>query len=447
MRTDKFDRSPSVMTILLPWIVCSLGALFYCYEFFLRAAPSVMVSQIMGAYNINAKTFGIMAAAYYYIYTPMQLPAGILMDRYGPRRLLTVALLFCVAGSFLMATVFNVYAGTAARFFMGFGSAFAFVGVLKLAVHWLPANRLALVSGLTTALGMAGGIVVDVLLSNIVNTVGWKQAWDYAGIAGIVLFVIIGLVVRDNPPRSEARVIKRETRTWKQAFFYFTRIVKNPQIWLVGSIGAFLFMPVNVFGVLWGVSFMAEAQHVTTVQAGYAVSMVFWGFALGAPIMGWFSDFIKKRKAILIFGTCVTAILFSVLLFSPGLSLLHMYALLFLIGVFSSAQVLVFAIACENCPQKASGSAVASTNFLVTLGAMIFQPLAGWILSLDKLAPVVNKVHVYSYLDYQHALLVVPVLLILSILLGFFIKETNCHARSSEEFEKAWQHNRGILSK
>ena len=115
---------------------------------------------------------------------------------------------------------------------MGFGSAFAFVGVLKLAVHWLPANRLALVSGITTALGMIGGIIADDLLSNIVSHIGWREAWFYAGIAGVVLLIVVWLVVRDNPPHKETRIIKRETRTWGQALYYFIQVIKHPQIWL-----------------------------------------------------------------------------------------------------------------------------------------------------------------------------------------------------------------------
>ncbi len=439
MKQQSSNREFRFSTIILPWVVCCLGAIFYCYEFFLRAAPSVMVPQMMAAYGIDAKTLGIMAAAYYYIYTPMQLPVGVLMDRYGPRRLLTVAIFVCLLGSFLIATVLNVYSASLARFLMGFGSSFAFVGVLKLAVHWLPANRLALVTGITTALGMVGGIVADDLLSNIVNTFGWRESWLYAGMIGVVLLLVVGLVVRDNPPHKQTKIIKRETRTWKQAIYYFMRVIKNPQIWLVGIIGTCMFMPIDVFGVLWGVSFISEAQHISTVQAGYTISMVFWGFAVGGPMMGWLSDFIKQRRIILMSGAVVAVLLFLILFFVPNLSLLNVYILLFIIGFFCSAQVLVFAIACENGPQKASGTAVASTNFLVTLGTMIFQPVIGWILSLDKTAPVVNKVHLYSYVDYQHALLVLPIALGLGIICSFFIKETYCQPYPKEDFEVFWQ--------
>ena len=99
----------------------------------------------------------------------------------------------------------------------------------------------------------------------------------------------------------------------------------------------------------------------------------------------------------------------------PSISLFATYFVLFFSGFFCSAQVLVFVIATENAPKKASGSAVATTNFLVTLGAVIFQPVAGWILSLDKGAPLVHGARVYTYGDYRDALIVLPIALVISI--------------------------------
>ena len=125
-------RTPA-KSVVLPWVICGLGALFYCYEYLLRISPSVMMSDLMQAYHINATVFGNLAAFYYYAYTPMQLPVGILMDRYGPRRLLTFACLACALGSYLFAHAFHIELAQIGRFMVGFGSAFAFVGVLKLA--------------------------------------------------------------------------------------------------------------------------------------------------------------------------------------------------------------------------------------------------------------------------------------------------------------------------
>ena len=107
----------------------------------------------------------------------------------------------------------------------------------------------------------------------------------------------------------------------------------------------------------------------------------------------------------------------------------------------------MFAIACENCPKKASGSAVAVTNFFVTLGAVIFQPAAGWILSLDKSAPIVNNAHVYTFHDYELALLVLPVALVLSIVFTLFLKETYCQSLYPDELHGPWLHHKNTTER
>src|SRR3954470_19954672 len=92
-QNQKMNGTPLRKTALYAWLVCGLGALFYCYEYFLRISPSVMTQDLMRVYHLDAAMLGNLAAFYYYAYTPMQLPVGVLMDRFGPRRLLVFACL------------------------------------------------------------------------------------------------------------------------------------------------------------------------------------------------------------------------------------------------------------------------------------------------------------------------------------------------------------------
>ena len=128
---------------ILPWLIVAVAATFYAYEYFLRILPSVMVTDLMQSFGVSAAVIGNLAAFYYYAYTPMQLPVGVMMDHYGPRRLLTFACLCCAMGSFLFAQPNHIFMAQVGRLLVGFGSAFAFVGVLKLATLWLPQNHFA----------------------------------------------------------------------------------------------------------------------------------------------------------------------------------------------------------------------------------------------------------------------------------------------------------------
>ena len=180
-------------------IVCAVGAFFYCYEFVLRIIPGALQSELSAAFgHISATTFGQLSAFYYFAYSPMQLPVGMLMDRYGPRRLLTFACLCCTVGSWMFTDISSMLVAGSGRFLVGFGSSFAFVGVLSLAVHWLPKRYFSLVAGLITTLGMFGLVYGEVQITDMAINLGWHPVLDLMVTIGAVLTIIIFLIVRDG---------------------------------------------------------------------------------------------------------------------------------------------------------------------------------------------------------------------------------------------------------
>lgn len=410
---------------ILPWIICGLGALFYCYEYLLRVSPSVMTFDLMRVYHIDAAELGYLTAFYYYIYTPMQLPVGVLMDRYGPRRLLTIASLVSAIGMYLFASSHYLALAEFGRFLIGFGSAFAFVGVLKLATIWLPQNLFAFIAGLTLMLGMVGAMVGDLLLTSLVNFDGWKSASYLAAGFGAVLTVILFFVLRDTAKGIDA-VSHEPLPNMKSAFRGLFIIVKNPQIWVNGIIGCLLYISLSAFAELWGIPYLEEAYNFSNTDAAMAMSFMFLGWAIGAPFCGWLSDYIKQRRLLMTMGAAVSAILFSAILYVPHISKEGIYITLFIIGLFSSAQILVFAISREISPEKSVGTAIALTNMIVMLGGVMLQPLIGYLLDFKWAGQMVDGVRVYSVSDYQYALAILPISLVVTVFLSFFLKETNC---------------------
>ena len=182
---------------LLPGVFLGIAALFYLYEYFLRIAPSVMTTELANAFHINATQLGVFSAFYYYIYTPMQLPVGILMDRYGPRRLLTFATLICALGAYLFAGTNLLSVAELGRFLTGLGSAFAFVGALKVASIWFSPERFATIAGLATSIGMFGGLIGDNFMTLMVQFLGWKSTIIWTANLGLILALVIWLYMRE----------------------------------------------------------------------------------------------------------------------------------------------------------------------------------------------------------------------------------------------------------
>ena len=228
---------------LWPWLMFSLAALFYWYEYLLRVSPSVMMQYLSVSYHINATMLGSVIACYYYLYIPMQLCVGILFDKYGSRVLLALACFSCGIGSYLFVCGSNVIIAQLGRSLVGFGSAFAFVGVLQLARLWLPRERFAFISGITLALGMLGGLCSDVLLAGMIERFGWQySSYLLAGI-GFVLSILLFLIIRDRKRNIhvDCRVKMDSARSFSDILQGAGEIFRNNNIWLSSIVGCFLY--------------------------------------------------------------------------------------------------------------------------------------------------------------------------------------------------------------
>ncbi|WP_131782741.1 MFS transporter [Legionella gresilensis] len=400
-------------------LVCAVGAFFYCYEFVLRIIPGALQSELSAAFgHISATTFGQLSAFYYFAYSPMQLPVGMLMDRYGPHKLLTFACLCCTLGSWMFTNISSMLVAGCGRFLVGFGSSFAFVGVLSLALSWLPKKYFSLMAGLITTLGMLGLVYGEVKITDIAVDFGWLHVLRLMIIIGAVLTIVISLVVRDGPTGH-----KKHGYPLPEFFMKVWHVLSSPQVWLIGLVGACLYTSLSVFGELWGKSYLEQAHHLTKVEAAKTVSAMFLGWAVGAPLVGYLSDQSGRRVLPLVVGAIMGLICISLVLYYPGLSYTALNVLLFLYGVFSSTEIIVFIMAKENSGAQLSGTVFAAVNMIVTLGGVIFQPLVGKLLDMFGDSNVVAGEHIYTVVDYQLALSVLPISLLLVTILAFFMKD------------------------
>lgn len=430
-------------TTLVAWLICSLGAIFYSYEYFLRISPSVMEKSLRDYFDLSATGFGLLSAFYYYAYVPMQLPVGILMDRFGPRRLLTFACGVCVIGTFLFAKT-NVFSVSATgRFLVGFGSAFAYVGVLKLATLWLPENKLAMVAGIATALGTIGALIGDNLLGDMVSLVGWQKTVNFTAIFGIGLMIILWFGIRDHRGNGgDSGTIN----SLKKNMIDLGIIIRNKQVWLNGLYGCLVYLPTTVFAELWGIPYLHHAHGLTQANANFCNSILFLGFTIGAPTMGFISDKIKRRLLPMRWGAFSAAILMFIILYAPGLNVTSLSIIMFVMGLLYSAQSIVFAVGREVSPEEAAGTAIAMTNMIVMIGAMFLQPVVGRLLDWSVVSreassslflqniPIDKMQQIYTATDYKIALSVIPIGMLIAAFLTFFIKETYAEASTHGKF-------------
>ena len=149
------SRSPGAAAAWLIWL---MAALFYCYGFFQRVAPSVMVSELMRDFAVGGAVMGTLSAFYFYAYAGLQVPIGVMIDRFGPKRMLIAAGVLCAAGSVSFALAPGIGPAYVGRALIGAGAGCTWVSALKLAGNWFPAARFGMLTGMTLAFGMAGAV-------------------------------------------------------------------------------------------------------------------------------------------------------------------------------------------------------------------------------------------------------------------------------------------------
>ncbi|PWU07492.1 MAG: hypothetical protein C5B43_00255 [Verrucomicrobia bacterium] len=422
-------------TGFLPALIWTSAALFYLYEYIVRVAPNVMFSELESAFQVDSASLSASLASYYYIYAPMQLIVGILFDRFGGKRLLVPATLIVAIGCIIPTLSTNtLWTLPLGRLLMGFGSAFGFVGVLYVASVWYPPQRIAFLSGLTTALGMLGAIMGATLLSRLVDTVGWESSWEIAGISGLALALLLMIVI-PKPPAWEQR--RREMYKKEEKKFFLKGLItvlKNPQTWIIGFIGGALFLPLSLFADLWGIQYIMNVSKVTKTEAATAISLLYFGWLIGSPLAGWFSDFVGRRKAPLFWSALASGILFSLMLFFHTIPFWLLCSLLFISGLLCSSEVVTFVAGFEANQKYLKGTAMAVVNMIITIVGGLCQPLVGYLLvflTKNRIAET-GLSTLNTATDYRLAMIILPVILFLGAFVCFFMKET---------FIKDYSHN------
>ena len=427
MTTQQRTDSPSFLRSAYPWLIVFCGMLFYCYNYFLRVSPGVMQVQLTSAFHINATAFGTLAGLYYWAYTPMQLPAGMIFDKFGVRFVLFLAVLTSIMGLWVFISTDHYFTAAVGRLMIGAGCAFSYIGALKLATIWLPPNRFAFIAGLTTAAGMASGALSQQYLTAITKYINYHDALYSVLIVGAVLSVLILLLVRNRPALAEhSHEPEREPTSFKQLITDMKHIFTNKQMWLIGSIGALVYLPSSVFLDTWGVPYLEGVYGLDQTDAVRAVGFTFYGWILAGPLIGALSDRIKLRKLPLAICGFLATVFLYIIFYGPHLELSTLKFIFFMVGVCCGAHPLCFVLGKESNPVHLSGTAVATTNMLIMAGGMIFQPLAGTLLDLHAsgaLGP--DGLRIYTSADYNFALSIIPCGVALGIFLCTFLKETH----------------------
>lgn len=406
---------------ILPFFIWGLATIFYFYEFMIQVSPGVMVPELMQDFHVNATALGTLSAVYFYAYAAMQIPAGVLLDRFGAKRMLSFAAINCALGCLLFSCSQHLFLAQVGRFITGLGSAFAAIGCMNITTHWFKPKYFALLTGIMITIGMLGATSGQAPLAFLVETIGWRHLLIAFAIAGFSISLLFFFFTKDNPAQKHAVHIEQIP-----LLVGVKKVLKSKQNWFCAIYGSLMFAPTTIFGALWGVPFLTGIYSFSRPTAAFIISFIFIGWAIGSPIFGWLSDTIGSRKLPMIFGSITSLIIMSVVLYYPGLSKLSLILLLCSFGICSSGFVLSFSIIRDINPKRYNATALGFMNMFNMLSGAIFQPIVGLILDLYWTGLRMSGIRFYSTHAYHVAVFVIPLLIFISILFLPFIRETHC---------------------
>lgn len=358
------------MTGRLGAVVFGTAALFVLFQMVLQTFPSVMREGLVVDLSLNEAGFGGLSSSFYYPYILLQIPAGIMVARFGARAVLITGAAICTVASLLFAMSQTANFAEATRILMGLGAAPTVVCALTLAAQWFPARLFPLLAALTEMAGMVGAAVGQEILGFIVEHSGWRTGMLLCGACSAVLLVLIVLFVRNHtngPDSAERRPTVADLR----------QLLTSPPILSAAVAGGLVSSAGMSFGMLWGVSYFQAHHQMSLTAASLCASFYFWGCLPGMLGAAWLCSRYRNAAQLLAIGAAGTMVTLALILF-----VLHgqgaQSVAMFVLGVFNSTYALAFTMVKDVSAEHLSGVAMGLTNMAIMgIGAMLFQPLIG----------------------------------------------------------------------
>lgn len=408
----------------LRWVVFALGGAAFWLAFFHRVAPVSIAGELTLAFNVNSAALGALAATYFYVYTVMQIPTGVLVDTLGPRRVLTAGGLVAGVGSMLFGTADTYFAAAVGRTLAGLGVSVAFVALLKISAQWFEERQFATAASAVNFIGLCGALSATIPLAWAITYVSWRSVFVAIGVASMAVAALTWILSVDHQPAPLAG--RQASSNWRADL---VAVIKNRATWPAFWVSFGLSGSYMSFIGLWLAPFLTQVYGKSTVAASQHASALVIGLALSAVAVARLSDSLLRRKPVLIGVALVYVALWAAWLIGvPGEWTLAMCVMM---GVAAPGFTLAWSCAKEVNPPQHAGMAISVANTGGFLAAGILQPLAGALLDWSRGA--YGTMVGGTMADFRLALSALAAFAVIGLIGALFIRETRCR--------NIWEHN------
>jgi len=396
------------------WVVFWVMALIYFFVYFHRTSPAVLANILMEEFAVTALAVGVLSSAYFYPYGLMQIPVGYLSDIKGPRLVTTVFTLIAFFGTLLFAFSPTFEVAILGRLLIGVGVSGVYIPTIKIISRWFKVDEFATLTGVLFAVGNTGALVSAYPLAAMTSAFGWRHSFLFIAAVTLVLALSCWILVRDSP---EGNVKKIEKKGFSASFRV---VVLNSAIWLIATSAFLRYGIVMGYQGLWGGPYLMDVYGMGREEAGGVLMTVGFGTIVGAPVIGFLSDKIFRTRKWFLFaaGIGFTLTMLPLVFMTASLSVIQLYVISFLIGLFSAAGPVAYALVKESFPLEVTGLATSIVNVFPFFGGAAFQVIMGYL--IDSVGMDGN---VYPPEAYSLAFLFCLIASVISSVLILFVHE------------------------
>lgn len=416
---QQIDQKIKVIGVFI-W---AIAAIFFLYEFFLRTFVGSIAHQLIHDLHLNIEQFTLMGSAYYLAYGLMQIPVGVLADKFGVKKIMIFATLTCALATFLFSHSHTFTEALVGRFFMGFGSSFAFVCLLVIASNWFPKRFFGFFAGASQLIGtmgpvLAGGPLISWLIDSHID---WRLALSSIGAFGVMLAFLTFFFVKNKPQGEQGTLLFLSKN--ESILLRLQRLFRTKQAWIVAVYSASVYVSIAVMAAVWGTDYL-QAVGLPQKSAAYMISIAWIAYAIGCPGFGFLSDLTKRRKPFLILCATLGLASMSLILYGHFTSKAVYEVLFFMLGLAATGQNIGFAAIAEHTSPDTKASALGLNNGLITLSGAILPLAVSYLISLSSGSSSAQHLPLHSFV---FGLSLLPVAYLISLIASIFLfKETYC---------------------
>jgi len=418
----------------MAWIIFAVVSVPYLLVYFHRVAPAVVADRLMAEFRISGAVLGSLSAIYFYIYTLMQVPAGIFSDSFGPKRTIIFGSVLSGIGSLVFASAQITLMAYLGRFLVGLGVSLIFIPILKICTEWFDPKKFAAMSGLTLLVGNTGALLASSPLALLAGHFGWRTGFHIIGGVGFIAAGLVWIIVRDRPsdlllPSPVDGMMESKAKGFHQAMMGLGAVVTNPRSWPPFLAFFGIYGTLMAFQGAWGVAYLMQNYGMTRIEAANNVLPIAVGLIVGSPVIGYVSDRLNNRKIPFLCAGVVYLGTWAALLYwsegKPSASVL--VGLFFTMGFSASGFILSWAMGKEVNSPSLAGSAMGFTNMGGFLGAAIMQPLFGLLLDMNWQGQSIGGLRVYTIDGYQKIFMVAMAFICFSLVVILFTQSVRQH--------------------